>query len=96
MPDHRLNAELRKLPACPECGVPALCACRNSQGFTCHPHRSRERVAAGELFAITASDARAAHQLRAIRELAATINRKAVRAAQEPSPATSEPNGGRR
>jgi hypothetical protein len=45
------------------------------------PHRSRERVAAGELFAISAADARAAHQLRAVRELAAAVNRKASRAA---------------
>jgi hypothetical protein len=40
------------------------------------PHRSRDRVVAGELFVISAADARRAHKINAVRELVAEINRE--------------------
>ncbi len=77
----RFSAQLRRLPACPECLAPPLCACRNAQGNVCAPHQSRERVVSGDLVVFSAIDLRGARQLRAIRELAATFNGKASRAA---------------
>lgn len=72
--NHRFNAEIRRLPKCPECNSDPGLACRTDRGDVRAPHRSRERVVAGELFVVDASDARAAHKLRAIRELVAAIN----------------------
>jgi len=73
-PNHLLNARVRKLPECPECEAAFCAPCTTSSGQHREPHRSRERIAFGDLIVVRTEDARAAHKLRAIRELAATIN----------------------
>ncbi len=70
----RWNAILHAHPACAECGAERSAPCRNRQGFVCAPHRVRERVAAGDLFVISATDARRAKRIRAVRELAAACD----------------------
>lgn len=74
--NHRLNAELRKLPPCPECDARRRepCTTEGKIKTTREPHRSREKVVSGELLVVAVSDARAARKLRAIRELVAAIN----------------------
>lgn len=83
--NHVMNAKLNKLPACPECGVDALKPCVTFRGGSQvrEPHHVREQVARGEVFVISEDAARKAHQLRAIRELAATIQRPATRALEQ-------------
>ncbi len=71
--NHRWRAEIRKLPACPECNAGPGLACRTNRADVRAPHRSRERVHAGLLFVVDIADARAAKKLRAIRELVAAI-----------------------
>lgn len=73
--NHRFNAMLHRLPACPECDAAALMPCTSSSGAEREPHRCRQRMVDGDIFVVDAGAARRAHKLRAIRELVATVNR---------------------
>lgn len=74
MMNHKVNARVRKLPPCPECDARRSEPCVTESKAMREPHRSREKVVSGELLVVAVSDARAAHKLRAIRELVAAIN----------------------
>lgn len=78
--NHNFNARLHKLPSCPECGAAPNTACVVIPGGSQwrEPHNIRQRVAAGDAVVIDANAARAARKLRAVRELAAVIQRKPV------------------
>lgn len=75
MVNWKFSAQLHKLPACPECNAAALTPCLSSHGTPMEPHRIRTRVASGDAIVIDTAAARSAKKLRAIRELAATIQR---------------------
>lgn len=79
--NHALNARLHNLPACPECGAAEAHPCVTKIGeasYAREPHRSRERIAAGELL-YDPRLVRNARRMRAIRELAAVIRATAQR-----------------
>lgn len=71
--NHRFNARLAKLPACPECNAFELCPCVTSSGSVRAPHRVRERMAAGEIFVISERVAKRARLLRRLRDLVIAI-----------------------
>ncbi len=72
--NHRANAWFHKLPACVECDAAANSPCVTPSGQAREPHRVRVRIKVGDLFVISEADARAAHRLRAIRELDAAVH----------------------
>lgn len=47
--NHVLNAQLHKLPACPECNASVEAPCRTDRNAIREPHRSRMAVKNGEL-----------------------------------------------
>lgn len=73
--NHAFNAQLHKLPRCPECDAAALKPCTTIPGGAQarEPHRVREALARGEIFVITTAEARRARVLRPLRELSAAI-----------------------
>lgn len=77
--NHKFNAYLNRLPACPECGAAALQPCTTIAGGAQvrEPHRVRQRVADGEVFVVEVKDARKARKARALNELVAAIQRPA-------------------
>lgn len=79
--NHTLNAQLLKLPACPECDAEPEKPCVAFHGGTVprEPHRVRQRIASGELVAIPVLDAKNAKKLRALRELVAVIQNRSNR-----------------
>lgn len=58
--NHRLNARVHRYPVCPECNAFDSCPCTTASGMAREPHRVRTRLADGELFILTAGQARAA------------------------------------
>lgn len=71
--NHALNARLHKLPVCPECGAAESRPCHVDGSSTSRePHRSRLRIAEGELL-YDERVARAARRVRSVRELAAVL-----------------------
>lgn len=78
--NHTLNAKLHNLPPCPECEAAAgkPCVYSDTLRMTREPHRSRERIAHGELL-YDDRLVRDARRVRAVRELAAVIHATAQR-----------------
>ncbi len=72
----KVSARLHRLPPCVECDAAEATPCVTASGVPRSPHRVRERVAAGELFVISADQAREGRILRRLRELAAAISGK--------------------
>jgi hypothetical protein len=81
--NHRVNARVHKLPKCDECGARAEEPCVTAPGLTTErePHEIRLKVKRGDVFVVSAEDARAARKLRTIQELVELIHRRVLKAA---------------
>jgi hypothetical protein len=64
------------MPPCPECNALRACACRTEAGNVREPHRARQQVIDGSIVVVRVEDARRRKKLRALLQLAATINRE--------------------
>jgi hypothetical protein len=73
--NHRVNAIVHALPACPECFAPSLYPCADMRGV-CEPHRIRLRVKRGEVFVIERTVAKAKRKLRVLEALTSVGERR--------------------
>lgn len=70
--NHALNAKLHRLPECPECDALALLPC-TEHNRPREPHRVRLRIAAGDLFIVSRTVAKAKGKVRILTELVAAF-----------------------
>lgn len=54
--NHALNAEIHKLPYCPECNAQIGKPCTTVGGYLCAPHRIRGRIIRGEIEVTTKTE----------------------------------------